>query len=233
MYACIPAGYKEFLRQELLSEHDYFKHLNICFSQEGEDQILSQFFYGVDNGFFLDIGAYHPIKYSNTYKFYLQGWRGINIDAMPGSMTLFNEIRPEDINVETGVAENESNLPYYIFDQTGINTFSEKFALDMERKGYSISQKKIATTRPMKAILGEYLPPDQAIDFLSLDVEGFELEVLKSNDWLKYRPKLIVVESLQLKNKHVLDNYLQQVHYKPVAKTINNLYYTDTTIDFL
>ncbi|MBD2752565.1 FkbM family methyltransferase [Spirosoma validum] len=233
IYARIPASYKDFLRQELLNEHDYFKYLTICFSQEGEDQILSQYFYGIDKGFFLDIGAYHPIKYSNTYKFYLKGWRGINIDAMPGSMIAFNKIRPEDINVETGVAENESDLPYYIFEQTGINTFSEKFAVEMEDKGYVVSQKKVTRTRTMKAILGEFLPPNQVIDFLSLDVEGFELDVLNSNDWTRYRPRIIVVESLQLKSQNVLDAYLHEVNYKLIAKTVNNVYYTDTTIDFL
>lgn len=233
IYARIPAGYKDFLRQEILSEHDYFKYLNIGFSQEGEDQILAQYFYGIDHGFYLDIGAYHPINYSNTYKFYLKGWRGINVDAMPGSMTAFKEIRPDDINVETGVAENEMDLPYYIFDQTGINTFSEKFAIEMEQKGYTMSQKKATRTRTMKAILEEHLPVNQVIDFLSLDVEGFELQVLNSNDWLRYRPKVIVVESLQLKNKNVLDSYLNQVNYRLIANTVNNLYYTDAKINFL
>ena len=233
IYARIPAGYKDFLRQEILNEHDYFRYLNICFSQEGEDQILSQYFYGVETGFFLDIGAYHPIKYSNTYKFYLKGWRGINIDAMPGSMMAFNGIRPEDINLETGVSESESTLPYYIFDQTGINTFSEKFAVEMQRKGNTVAQKKMVKTRTMRSILDEYLPENQAIDFFSLDVEGFEMAVLNSNDWVKYRPKIILVESLELKNENLFDSYFHQVNYKLIAKTVNNLYYTDTTGNFL
>ncbi len=233
IYTRIPASYKDFLRQEILNEHTHFKYLNSCFSQEGEDQILSQYLYGVDVGFFLDIGAYHPIKYSNTYKFYLQGWRGINIDAMPGSMIPFNEIRPDDINLETGVAENESDLPYYVFDQTGVNTFSEKFALQMQGNGYTVIEKKSIKTRTMRAILEEHLPPNQTIDFLSLDVEGFELNVLNSNDWIKYRPRIIVVESLQLKSKSVLDEYLRQVDYKLIANTVNNLYYTDTKSNFL
>lgn len=227
IYACIPATYKEFLRQELLNEHEYFNFLNICFSQEGEDQILAHYFYGVETGFFLDIGAHHPIKYSNTYKFYLQGWRGINIDAMPGSMTAFDKIRPEDTNVETAIANHETDLPYYMFEQTGLNTFSEKFAVDMQEKGYVLSQKRLIQTRSLRNVLDQYLKPDQAIDFLSLDVEGFELDVLNSNDWGKYRPKLIVLESLQLRNKDVLNTYLSQVDYTLIAKTVNNLYFTD------
>ncbi|GAB3544047.1 FkbM family methyltransferase [Spirosoma fluminis] len=227
IYASIPAGYKEFIRQEILNEHTYYKYLTTGFSQEGEDQILAQYFYGVDTGFYLDIGAYHPINYSNTYKFYLQGWRGINLDAMPGSMAAFTEIRPRDINVETGLAEQEGTLPYYIFNQTGINTFSETFAAEMVAKGYALVEKKAVKARTLQSVLAEYLPANQVIDFMSLDVEGFELDVLRSNDWSTYRPRLIVVESLQLKNKTLLDNYLGQVNYGLIANTLNNLYYAD------
>ncbi|GAB3513151.1 hypothetical protein GCM10027341_54800 [Spirosoma knui] len=227
IYAGIPAGYKEFIRQEMLNEHSYYKYLRTGFSQEGEDQILAQYFYGLDTGFYLDIGAYHPINYSNTYKFYLQGWRGINLDAMPGSMAAFNEVRPRDINVETGLAERESTATYHIFSQTGINTFSEEFAAEMVAKGYTLVQKKVVKMRTLQSVLAEFLPANQSIDFLSLDVEGFELDVLRSNDWSLYRPRLIVVESLQLKNKAALDTYLGQVNYERVANTVNNLYYAD------
>lgn len=233
IYAGIPAYYKDFLRQEILNEHAYSKYLSTCFSQEGEDQILSQYFYGTSTGFFLDIGAYHPIKYSNTYKFYLQGWRGINIDAMPGSMKAFNRLRPNDINLEIGVAEQGGELPYYVFDQKGINTFSKKFVVEMQQKGYKLAEERMIKTRTLRSLLAQYLPPNQAIDFLSLDVEDLELNVLGSNDWVKYRPRIIVVESLQLKTKNVLDEYLQQVDYRAIGNTPNNLYYTDNKIDFL
>ena len=73
---------------------------NICYSQNGEDLILNRFLENKKNGFYIDIGAHHPIRFSNTYLFYKKGWRGINIDAMPGSMDLFNKIRSRDINIE-------------------------------------------------------------------------------------------------------------------------------------
>ena len=233
IYAGIPASYKDFLRQEILNEHAYFKYLSTCFSQEGEDQILSQYFYGADTGFFLDIGAYHPIKYSNTYKFYLKGWRGINIDAMPGSMKAFSLLRPDDINLEVGVDDREGNLPYYVFDQKGINTFSKKFVVEMQEKGYKVTEERMIEARTLRSLLTDHLPPNQTIDFLSLDVEDLELNVLSSNDWVKYRPKIIVVESLQLKTRNALNEYLQQVDYRAIANTPNNLYYTDSKINFL
>ena len=72
---------------------------NLCYSQNGEDLILNRFLENKEKGFFIDVGAHHPIRFSNTYLFYKKGWSGINIDAMPGSMTKFNKIRPKDINI--------------------------------------------------------------------------------------------------------------------------------------
>jgi len=68
------------------------------YSQDGEDIILKEFFSGKEKGFYVDIGAHHPLRLSNTYLFYKKGWSGINIDAMPGSMKIFNKKRRRDIN---------------------------------------------------------------------------------------------------------------------------------------
>lgn len=73
------------------------------YALQGEDLILKEIFHQVKNGFYVDVGAHHPFKFSNTYFFYKRGWRGINIDALPHSMNLFNQFRPRDINVECGV----------------------------------------------------------------------------------------------------------------------------------
>lgn len=76
------------------------------YAQQGEDLILREILNYASTGFYVDVGAHHPFRFSNTYLFYKQGWRGINIDAMPGSMTLFHRFRPRDINIECGVANN-------------------------------------------------------------------------------------------------------------------------------
>ena len=73
------------------------------YSQEGEDLIMEHFLFCKPTGFYVDVGAHHPKKYSNTYRLYRRGWRGINIDANPGSMVEFRRVRPRDINVEAGV----------------------------------------------------------------------------------------------------------------------------------
>ena len=80
------------------------------YSQEGEDMILKRFFEGKQRGFYVDVGSHHPKRFSNTYFFYKTGWRGINIDPMPGSMKLFDKIRTRDINLECGIFESEDEL---------------------------------------------------------------------------------------------------------------------------
>jgi len=107
------------------------------YSQEGEDLILLRIFEKKRIGFYVDVGAHHPFRFSNTYRFYLRGWRGINIDPMPGSMRLFNKFRKRDINLELAVGENEDTLIYYMFNEPALNTFDEGLAKTRDGKnGY-------------------------------------------------------------------------------------------------
>lgn len=177
---------------------NYDEYANLSYSQEGEDLILNRFFDKKQYGFFLDIGAHHPRRFSNTYIFYLKGWRGINIDALPGTKNIFDAERPEDINLEVGISELESDLTYYSFNEPALNTFDK---LEAEKKNglqnYFIEKEIKIKTFPLSYILDKYLQPNQHIDFMTIDVEGLDLQVLKSNNWDKYKPNLILVEELR------------------------------------
>jgi FkbM family methyltransferase len=180
---------------------DLYLHHVISFSQEGEDRVLSRFFEDKNKGFYIDVGAHHPQWLSNTYYFYLKGWRGINIDAMPGSMINFNKIRPEDLNLEVAISNAEQELTYYEFNEPALNSFDKVLSEERDK----LDKYKITTTHTIKTcqlsdILDKYLPVDREIDFLSVDVEGLDLQVLQSNNWDKYRPKLVLAESLGTKS---------------------------------
>jgi FkbM family methyltransferase len=203
---------------------------NISYSQEGEDRVLSRFLEGRKSGFYVDVGAHHPRRFSNTYYFYAQEWRGINIEPSPTAITLFGQLRPRDINVMLGVAETPGELTYYQFDDPALNTFDK--ALMQEREAqtpYSV----IGTTRVMvqrlETILKENLPQGQMIDFMSVDVEGFDLQVLRSNDWRRYRPEFVLVEALNFKleraSRHPVHIFMSGIGYELVAKTLNTLFY--------
>lgn len=206
---------------------------NSSWSQEGEDLILKRIFENQTEGFYIDVGAHHPKRYSNTYSFYRRGWRGINIDAMPGSMNLFKYVRKRDINLEHGVGPEEGSIEYYIFNDAALNGFSKELSLsrDSEKNEYSIVDTIKTPISRLDKILDAHLDKGQSIDFLSVDVEGFDLEVLKSNNWKLYRPKIVIVEVLGSSIEEILHteiyNFLLSKNYEAIAKTINSVFFSD------
>lgn len=203
------------------------------YSQEGEDILLKRIFeYRNINegGFYIDIGAHHPMRFSNTYFFYKRGWNGLNIDATPQSMVAFNEMRERDINLEFAVSNKEEKLVYYMFNEPALNSFDKN--LSMQRNNiphYNIVQELEITTIRLDQILDQYLSIDQEIDFLSIDVEGFDFEVLQSNDWNKYRPKVVLIEVLaknidEMIGSHVYI-YMKNLGYRYYAKTVGTHFF--------
>ncbi|MHC4617544.1 MAG: FkbM family methyltransferase [Planctomycetota bacterium] len=181
-----------------------------------------------EHGFYVDVGAHHPKRFSNTYHFYRNGWRGINIDAMPGSMKAFNKIRPRDINLEMAVSSRRQKLVYYAFDDPALNSFSEKLSLERNGKnGNKIIFTKERETLTLREILDTYVPKGTQIDFLSVDAEGLDFEVLQSGDWNKYRPAIVLVEakgnSLESATQTDVYRFLLDKGYALFAKTVNTL----------
>ncbi len=150
------------------------------------------------SGFYVDVGAFHPTLFSNTYFFYLNGWQGINVEARPGSKQLFDRIRPRDVNLEVGVSRERGSMTYYfIAEDSPMNSFSPEFLRQIEMLEHVHSEISIPML-PLAEVLDRHLPPNQTIDFMNVDVEGHDFEVLESNDWKRFRPKVIVVEDEQL-----------------------------------
>jgi FkbM family methyltransferase len=204
--------------------------IRISYSQEAEDLILDRFFEEKQNGFFVDIGAHHPIRFSNTYNFYLKGWRGINVDATPGSMNPFKKIRPEDINIEVGVSNIVGELTYHMFYESALNTFSqERVKYLLEKTPYKLEKKISVKTKTLANILDEYVPAKKQIDFLTIDVEGLDFEILKTNNWDKYKPTIILVEDLDGSIEKIVQselyNYLKSYNYSAISRSYNTLFF--------
>ncbi|MGV3604631.1 MAG: FkbM family methyltransferase [Dyadobacter fermentans] len=207
--------------------HHYFSKKN-SYSQHGEDMILMSYFNHDYKGFFVDVGAHHPFRFSNTYSFYRRGWRGINIDAKPGVKKLFDRVRPNDINLELGIAGEEGSLTFYMFDEPALNSFSKELSEERnENTRYKIIDTKDVMVRRLSKVLEEHIPTGQNIDFLTVDVEGLDIEVLESNDWERFRPSMVVVEDLDLdlQNLHKSAVYesLFSKGYVLVGKTLASL----------
>ena len=196
------------------------------YSQEGEDMILDRFLEHRPSGFYVDVGAHHPRRFSNTYRLYRRGWRGLNIDANPGSMMLFHQVRPKDINIEAAVSSVPQELTYYIFNEPALNTFNRDLAWERIGGAYSIIKEVNIITAPLWQLLDRYVPANTRIDLMTVDVEGLDFEVLQSNDWSRYSPEFIMVECLgtstidETSSDPVAQLLLKQ-HYSMVAKTMS------------
>lgn len=206
-------------------ENNYLKdYAHKTYSQDGEDVVLEVFLSNQGKGFYVDIGAHHPYRFSNTYLFYKKGWNGINVDALPGTMKLFNKKRKRDVNLELGVSKESKEMTYYMFNEPALNGFSKELSESRNNKGeYKIIEKKKISTKPLSKILDEYLPKGTKIDFINIDVEGMDLEVLESNDWGKYAPEYILIEcretSLEEMNNDPIYVFLKKKGYILIAKT--------------
>jgi len=230
-----PYPVKRIITNDALSNihEDYNTKLTLSnhlfYSQEGEDIILSKFFPNKTSGFYVDIGAHHPKRFSNTYYFYNLGWRGINIDAMPGSMNAFKEIRPGDINLEIPISDQDEKILFYVFKEKALNSFDEKVAKQYIDGGWELEKNIELISKKISLVLDEYNIQNKKIDFISIDVEGLEINVLNSNNWDKYRPEIFLIEDLTFDVEHPerneIYNYMKSKGYKLIAKTFNTTFY--------
>ena len=160
-------------------------------SNWGVDLILNDIFKNKKKGFYIDIGCHHPILNNHTYLFYKRGWSGINIDLDFNSIDMFNFFRPNDFNKQIALTDKKSKMDLFFFhNRAAKNTISKEF-------GKNSKQIKKIKTDTLNNILIENELSEQVIDFLSIDVEGNELNVLKGFDLIKFKPKVILLEFIQ------------------------------------
>jgi FkbM family methyltransferase len=207
-------------------------HASKSYSQEGEDLILDRVFGGRRTGFYVDVGAHHPVRFSNTLLMYRRGWRGINIDPDPDAMDLFVQLRPRDINLSVGIADQAGVLTLHRFNEPALNTFDAALAAQREKlPGYHPRDPIQISVRRLDEVLAQHLPPGQVIDVLSVDAEGYDYKVLASNDWSRFRPRFALVEALDCSLESISGTMLHALlsgqRYELFAKTVNTVLYRD------
>lgn len=175
------------------------------FSQYGEDAVIMRFLYlhpRITNGFYVDIGAFDPVQYSNTWHLYKQGWRGINIDIVAERIKKFDAARPEDKNVLAAVGDTEGELEVFEHPKWATMTTVDKVV------AANTQSRPVGTlvSRTLENILNEFNV--QRIDYVNIDVEGFEMKVLSSFDPKKYGVSLFTVELLTQNIDHIIDSDL-------------------------
>lgn len=158
------------------------------FAQDYEDIEIEKILTN-KTGRYLEIGAYHPTRLSNTYRLYMKGWTGVVIEPNPDVKNLFYKSRPRDKFINFGISDNGIKLKYYKFLIPALNTFSKTEANKSIGKGHNLVRKEMILTIKITDIVKENF------DLLSIDTEGFDAVILKTWPWAKFKPKVICVES--------------------------------------
>ncbi|TYL85912.1 FkbM family methyltransferase [Bradyrhizobium cytisi] len=165
----------------------------ISYSQNFEDVLLARMFQGQSNGFYIDVGAWDPTRHSVTRHFYDQGWAGVNIEPVQRQFQLFVDERPRDQNLNLAVADFGGRVRFYECNElTSLSTANEAQAEELRRSGYNVVDYEVpvVTLEEVIADCG-----DRIIDFLKIDVEGFEAAVLRGVDLKRRRPRVLVIEA--------------------------------------
>ena len=203
----------------------YWKHKNFLpkkqYSCFGEDLFIKDFFKNDNEGFYVDVGSYHPFFWNNTYLLYKKKWNGVNIDANPLSTELFNIARKDDYNFNVAVTNQNKNKIklFYRRKMNVLNTTDENFAKRNFPNGY---ESRDIECLSLNNILEKTRFKNKIIDFLNVDVENTEKDVLESLNFDIYKPKLICVE-IHEENKESFKNnltfkFLDEKGYKIVWK---------------
>lgn len=168
------------------------------FAQVGEDSILYYLFHnsGMKNISYLDIGTNHPVYGNNTYAFYLFGGKGVCVEPDPSLFTMVKKIRKNDTCLQVGIGLNEqSEADFYVFSNSGWNTFSAEEASLRKASGMPYDKVLKIPLKNINDIIATHF--SSSPDLISIDVEGLDFEILKSLDFNKYAPKVLVIETLR------------------------------------
>ena len=202
-----------------------YKYKKTSYSYNGVDLIINYIFKNKNNGFYLDVGAQHPISNNNTYLLYKKGWKGINIDLDKKNIQLFNIARSNEINLNYAVSNIEEKTDLFFYHESSpINTLNKEVSDFQKAK---VKEIKKIHTRTLNNILRD-INLNTQLDYMNIDVEGSEEKVLNGFDIKKYKPNVVSIEYLDLKmNKlEFKNNDIKNLMSSSLYKFfINNDYY--------
>ena len=175
--------YSQYLKSKIKLKKSY--------SNWGIDMMADFFFKNKKEGIYIDVGCHHPLINNNTYPLYKRGWKGINIDIDYGAIDSFNFLRSKDTNIKIAVSDTTGEAELFFYhNRAAKNTLSKE-------KGFDSKEIQKIKTSTLNKVIENSIYKDQKINFISIDVEGYELNVLKGFDFKKYKPDLVVLELIQ------------------------------------
>ena len=207
----------------------YFKYKKNYFPSygaTGEDVLINKIFKNKFNGFFVDVGALHPINGSLTYNLSKKGWKGLNIDLLKDNLTLFNLFRKKDKNLNLAISKNRGLINAYIFERgSGVNTTNKKWADTWRKKiGKNYTVLKIKKNS-LNNVLSKH-NVNKEFELLNIDVEGHEIDVLKGINFKNVRPKIITIEIHVEKTEQIFKTKIYELLKKNNYELISQYYQT-------
>ncbi len=188
--------FKKILKKFHILHSIYIKHKFFIkkksYAMDNEDTAVLNYFKDKKNGFYVDVGCYHPIHRNNTYLLHKQNWSGINIDTSQFSIDLFNYMRPKDLNYSCAISNKNESIK--LFYQKEISQLSTTESVQAKTVFQGNIKEKEIQAFTLDEILNRDKYKDTKIDFLDIDVEGADFKVLEGLSFEKFKPKLICVE---------------------------------------
>ncbi len=209
--------YRTYLYYNLYIRHKCFLNRK-NYSQWGEDQYIKNYFKYLEKGIYLDIGCFHPYMYSNTCLLHKKGWTGVNVDINQTSIDLFNIARPKDTNLCTTIDENKKEFIMYYDDPfSPVNTLDENFYKSLKKSFFQNKKNLTIQSKTFKEIIN-LSKVENKIDFINIDVEGFDYNILRQIDLNEFKVKLISIETHNIdgsasKNFDLISQFLKKNNF--------------------
>lgn len=207
-----------------------WQHARVSYSWDGEDlmaeSLLRRLGRKAADVFYVDVGCWHPINHSNTFLFYNQGASGIAVDPAPSVIRDFVDIRPRDVVIQAAVSESRGTGDYCCYEWTETNSLKSSNGTQENEFGHAPQKTiKVRTVRLSDILVENNVAGD--FDLLDIDCEGHDLKVLRSNDWDRFRPRVILVEAHGSERQKETTEYLEELGYQLHALLISTMvFYT-------
>jgi len=221
---CKPVLKRIFWGRQIPQRYEEWKHVSFSWSQFGEDLIVQSALQKLNllsqPMVYVDVGAFHPVKYSNTLLLQKMGWRGINVDPNPATIDLFVAERPDDLNLLCGIGPEQGQGHYHQPIKGQISAVGSLVGPGVDPTSASADHRSCVIQVPVRRldeILKDYQWNGRRFGLLNIDTEGTELEVLESNDLEQFRPLLISVEENHPDHSKI-DPFLTGHDYRLVAE---------------
>ncbi|VXC91879.1 putative SAM-dependent methyltransferase [Oceanicaulis sp. 350] len=195
---------KEILRENTLGEVIAgFLRSRRSYSQFGEDVFIEGIYdrlfkergIEIERGTIVDVGCFRPVVYSNSYRFFRRGWASINIDPSDAAIAAFRRSRPQSINLACAVGPEATTAIFYNFGSRSVyNTLHAPTAAEVAKRLGADPSKTEVPVIPLRTLLEKHLLEPETFEILSVDAEGYDVEIIKSNDWNQFRPRIVIVE---------------------------------------